>query len=220
MPARIPMPARIAAGGDGEDHWRLFIAVPVTGPVAGALQAWMAAARRQRPGLKWVRPGDLHITLRFLGNRPVASIPSLVAAGARAAREAAPLDVAVRGVGGFPAAGRARTLWAGVGEGAAALAALAASLETQLLAVAPDLDPVQQPFQAHITLARVRGGWIDLDRWPHAAAVRQQDWGRLPVRAMVLFRSQLHPGGPVYTPLHRWPLGEAAAGLDEPPAPR
>lgn len=226
QPGEVPVGANAAAAGfkvtagagpAGESRWRLFIAVPVVGPVAGALQAWMAGGRRQRPGLKWVRPGDLHITLRFLGERPVATIPALVAAGARVARASAPLDLEVRGVGGFPAADRARTVWAGVDRGAAGLAALAAGLETELLAVVPGLDPASLPFRAHITLARVRGGWIDLNGWPHAAAVRQRLWGRLPVTAMVLFRSELRPGGPVYTALHSWPLGKGVEdSLDEP----
>ena len=198
-------------------RWRLFVAVPVAGAVAQALATWIARGRHQRPGLKWVRAQDLHITLRFLGERPVDGIPDLVAAGARAARAAAPMELEVRGVGGFPTAGRARTVWAGVGRGAAALAALAADLERELLAAAPDLQPAGQPFRAHITLARVRGGWIDLDGWPHAAAARHRLWGRLPATEMVLFRSELRPGGPVYTALHRWPLGEAAGpSLDGP----
>ncbi|ADU51176.1 2'-5' RNA ligase [Thermaerobacter marianensis DSM 12885] len=198
--------APATAGGDGE-RWRLFIAVPVTGPAAGTLQAWMAAGRRQRPGLKWVEPHHLHVTLRFLGERPAAEVPALVAAGARVAGAAAPVEAEIRGVGGFPDIGRARTVWAGVAAGAAELAGMAAGLERELLAVAPDLDPVTQPFRAHVTLARVRGGWIDLTAWPHAAGARDRVWGRLVVREMVLFRSQLRPGGPVYTPLHRWGLG-------------
>ncbi|QBS37878.1 RNA 2',3'-cyclic phosphodiesterase [Thermaerobacter sp. FW80] len=194
-------------GAASDERWRLFIAVPVTGTAAGALRAWMAVGRRERPGLKWVEPDHLHITLRFLGERPAAEMPALVAAGARVAGAAAPVEVEVRGVGGFPSAERTRTLWAGVATGATELAGMAAGLEHELLAVAPDLDPLSHPFTAHVTLARVRASWIDLTRWPHAVAARERLWGRLPVRELVLFRSRLRPGGPVYTPLHRWRLG-------------
>ena len=59
----------------------------------------------------------------------------------------------------------------------------------------------------HLTLGRVK----DRRRCPTvqevAAAVKDQDFGRVEVDSMVLMRSELHPTGAVYTPLRRLPLG-------------
>ena len=197
-----------------EERWRLFFAVPVTGPAAAALRDWMAEGRRLRPDLKWVEPRHLHLTLRFLGERPAGEVPGLGAVAAEVAARSAPFAVELRGIGGFPSAERARTLWAGAATGSRELAAVAAELEAALLASVPGLEPAHRPFRAHVTLARARSGWVDAGRWPHAAGARQRRWGVLDVEELVLYRSHLLPGGPVYTALDRWRLGggDRAAG--------
>jgi 2'-5' RNA ligase len=67
----------------------------------------------------------------------------------------APIPLAIGGAGAFPSAARPRTLWLGVTEGAASLAALAERLDG---ALSSDGWPSQaRPFRAHLTLARADG---------------------------------------------------------------
>lgn len=203
-----------------EERWRLFVGVPVEGPAAAALRDWVAAGRRQQPGLKWVEPHNLHLTLRFLGERPPADVLRIGDAVATVTDRWEPLPVVLRGLGAFPSLRRARTVWAGVGEGEPRLAELAGCIEAVLVGALPDLKPVDHPFRGHVTLARVRSGWLDATGWPHLVEARERVWGTLHVGDVVLYRSRLRPAGPVYTPVHRWTLSaRGPGGTPHRPAP-
>lgn len=192
-----------------ETRLRLFVGVPLAAPVSGRLARWLAAGRQERPDLKWVEPRNLHLTLRFLGERPAGELDLIRAAVSAVARERRAFSIVVRGVGGFPSLARARVVWAGVDAGEGELAGLARDLEGSLLAALPALRPADHAFRAHITLARTREGYVDGERWAHVSAARDRLWGTMDVEEVVLYRSQLRPGGPVYTPLERWRLAPA-----------
>ena len=157
----------------------------------------------------WVAEANLHVTLKFIGDVDEARVPGLVAAMRGAASQTAAFDVAVRGLGCFPDAGRPRVIWAGL-EGAGGLAALAARVDAALAALG--IPRESRPFAAHVTLGRVRG--------PRAnpalagALAGRGDFGRLPVTSLSVMRSDLHPGGARYTELARVSLAGAASPVE------
>ena len=78
-------------------------------------------------------------------------------------------------------------------------------------AVAPlGFPPELREFKAHLTLGRVRGA--ARGEW-RAALLKTGELarGEFEVREYVLFQSRLSPGGSVYTPMERFPLGARAA---------
>jgi 2'-5' RNA ligase len=105
--------------------------------------------------VRWVRLDGLHLTLRFLG----PTLEDRVALARDAVREAAaaarPISVTLGGAGTFPASGRPRALWLGVGEGGDALANLAAIVDRSL--VDRGWAAETRPYRAHLTLARADG---------------------------------------------------------------
>lgn len=202
------LPGRLGGRSHVKDDasLRLFVGVPLAAPVSTRLVRWMAGGRQERPQLKWVEPQNLHLTLRFLGERPAGDVDVIRAAVGRVLNGRRAFTIAVQGVGGFPSLERARTVWAGVGSGTGELAELARVLERALLDSLPGLPPAEHAFRAHITLARARTGYVDGTRWTYVAAARDRLWGTMEVDRVVLYRSQLYPGGPVYTPLATWRL--------------
>lgn len=151
--------------------------------------------------------GNLHVTLKFLGQIDDARVPAIADAIGSAASRTAPFDVAVRGLGAFPNASRPRVVWAGLG-GARALGAVADEVDGALAALG--LPRESRPFAAHVTLGRVR----EPRRNPALAEAlaRPADFGRLPVTRVSLMRSDLHPGGARYTEL----AGVLLAGAPSP----
>jgi RNA 2',3'-cyclic 3'-phosphodiesterase len=142
---------------------RLFVAVPL-GEEARASVARLveevqasaeAAARDKRSPVRWVRMDGLHVTLRFLGPTPEERIGELSAIVDDAAASVAPFLVSIRGSGAFPSARRPRTLWLGIDDGAAALAALARRFDDLLTKAGWPTD--DRPVRAHLTLARADG---------------------------------------------------------------
>jgi 2'-5' RNA ligase len=105
--------------------------------------------------VRWVRLDGLHLTLRFLG----PTLEDRVALARDAVREAAaaarPIFVTLGGAGTFPASGRPRALWLGVGEGGDALANLAATVDRSL--VDRGWPAETRAYRAHLTLARADG---------------------------------------------------------------
>ena len=183
---------------------RAFIAIDLPAEVKQALGdvAAALAAGVPRGAVRWVRPEQIHLTLRFLGDTPIDRLPALAAALDDVAGRHSPFVLRLTTTGCFPNARRPRVVWVGLGGEAAALAALVAGLNTALGALG--LPPEDKPFRAHLTLGRVKD----------ERAAQEIDWSaavpalNVPVAAIRLIESQLRPDGPVYTVRHTSQLGE------------
>ena len=194
---------------------RVFIAVACPAALAAALDG----VARRLPAARWraVAPEARHMTLRFLGEQPSDLVDAAGRALAEVCRRTPAFTVQIRGVGAFPSARRPEVVWAGGGQEAERLSALAAALERDL--VAAGIPPESRPFRAHITLARRRpGAAVALaaeDAAGLTAQYAQAPLGLLAVRAVTLFRSELHPAGARYTVVQQVAL--APVGVDQVP---
>ncbi len=151
-------------GGDpyaGIPGRRLFVGVALPESAAAQIRDVVASVRAMplpdgARDVRWVRLDGLHLTLRFLGPTPEARLgPTVEAVEAVAAKAAGPIAIELAGSGTFPSARRPRALWIGVTAGVDRLTALAAEVETAL--VAAGWPPDDRPFRAHLTLARSDG---------------------------------------------------------------
>lgn len=105
------------------------------------------------PGVAWMNPRRMHLTLRFLGwtNRERLSCldPYLKAA----AKACPPIDATVSGLGTFPptAVEKARVLWGGITLPRAAKTLQAAC---EKMAIECGFPPERRAFAPHLTLGR------------------------------------------------------------------
>ena len=78
----------------------------LAGPTRDRLAALVERLRPLLPGVRWVRPEGLHLTLRFLGGRRPSALALVgAAASAPAARACPPADVRLAGSSAcFPSA--------------------------------------------------------------------------------------------------------------------
>jgi 2'-5' RNA ligase len=185
---------------------RLFLAVPLPKEIADRAAACLPPAL---PALRPVRPELMHVTLAFLGWVPDDRLPDAIeAAGAAAAGKTA-FDLSFDYAGRFPATGRPRAVWLGVGAGKDELHRLAADVGRELRARSFALE--DRPFSPHLTLARVRVDASGPESRTVAAAFDALAVPALPVRAdrIAVVESRLSPKGPTYTT-------RAEAGLARP----
>ncbi len=165
------------------------------------MRARLAAAierlRRVAPDVAWVAPGNLHLTLKFLGQVAPARLDASAAALEGTVRGAAAFDAAVVGLGAFPTVTRPRVIWAGVSEGAPALSGVAARVDAALAALG--FPPEARPFSPHVTLGRVRVAGHAPRLADLLGAAAYQDFGRMRVERVVLMESRLSRGGPRYS---------------------
>ncbi|MET0413006.1 MAG: RNA 2',3'-cyclic phosphodiesterase, partial [Polyangiaceae bacterium] len=103
--------------------------------------------------VRWVTPGDFHLTLRFIGVVPSSTLPAHERALARSLSGAAPVSARVERVLGFPSMERARTLVLGLNDPGQQLAAMLRRLEHELALLGIAAEP--RPLVPHVTLARV-----------------------------------------------------------------
>lgn len=178
---------------------RLFVAVDLPEPIKDQIEALRAVI----PGATWVKRPAYHLTLRFLGDGIAeARLGEIKAALARV--EAPPFELALRGVGRFPAPGRrpARVLWAGV-QAPPALDALYRGVSATLNPIGFPSDG--QPFNPHITLARLRQ---PVEREVERFLTQHEGVVSAPfaVSEFILYASELTPQGPIYTIQASFPL--------------
>jgi 2'-5' RNA ligase len=154
------------------------------------------------PDVRVIPPENLHLTLKFLGNFPEAELPRLVRAVLPRVIKTKPFEIEIGGLGAFPSARAARVVWVGVMEGGAPLARLARQLESATSRVGVDRE--RRPYRGHLTLARLR-----TPARVHLDELGDTGHAPVPVREVVLYRSDLSSSGARYTALARFPLGEA-----------
>ncbi|RME25966.1 MAG: RNA 2',3'-cyclic phosphodiesterase [Deltaproteobacteria bacterium] len=180
---------------------RAFIAVHLPGKLLDRVAELRAALEphQGRARIKWVRPGNMHITLKFLGEIATASVEPLGRALRKELGAVRPFDIELAGCGSFPPRGRPRVLWVGVREGAERLKELAERVEDACAGLGFARE--SRPFRAHLTLARVKDS-RGIERLTRA--MEQQAGfvaGRCRCDVVYLIKSELRPEGPRYTVL-------------------
>lgn len=173
------------------------MAVEVGEPVASRAFACQKELQGTGAGVKWVDPRQYHVTLKFLGDVQEALLPRIEAALGRAALGQGPFDLEFGGIGAFPRVQSPSVIWAGCGSGAETLANLAARVEAEMAAIG--FAPEPRPFSPHLTLGRAR------ERGPApalTAAIKRSassQFGKITVDRILLMKSVLTPGGPIYS---------------------
>lgn len=187
---------------------RCFAALE-TGPAARAALGECIASLRPLGGrVSWMRPENLHLTLRFLGEVTPKQASAYADSLRPLASALAPLELVAEGLGAFPSLRRPSVLWAGVRAVSGDLTAVQRAAEA--CAVAIGLSPESKPFHPHLTLGRVRdphGLASLLAAFAELVAASPGFGGAFPAPAVALFQSELKPGGAVYTRLEEMPLG-------------
>lgn len=139
-------------------------------------------------GVRWTRGANLHLTMRFLGDRvPATTIPMLAAALDKIASITEPFPLVARGTGAFPDLARPRVIW--IGLGGEPLIRLADRVESAVRDCG--FPPGDRPFVPHLTIGRVRDrrGWVGIRDALAIAADR--NFGCSLIDSMILYRSIL-----------------------------
>jgi len=180
---------------------RAFVAVFPPPEVRAAL----ARAARGLPVTGKIRltpPANVHLTLKFLGDVPREDLAGVAEALESLRERHEPFEAGISGFGAFPSPKKARVLWAGVGEGADGLRALARDVEESLEPLGFGREG--RAYVPHLTLGRARGRPAALEV-PEATPPVPG----FHVRAVELVESVLGGAGARYSTLAAYPLSES-----------
>lgn len=184
------------------DVVRAFLAFEIPTSVRSRLADIQQVWRRELPRARWTRPQGWHLTLKFLGEVDPPVLEALTAELVPALAGLPTVAVRLGGTGFFPTPSRPRVAW--VGGSAPGAEAVVQAVETAAETIG--LEREIRPWAIHLTQARLK------QRWPKPAVESYLDRGKdlvfepFDCREVVLFKSDLQPGGAVYTALERMPL--------------
>jgi RNA 2',3'-cyclic 3'-phosphodiesterase len=197
---------------------RLFVAVDPPAQVREELAEWAREAtadwaswavrrpRRPRRPPRLLKPETMHLTLCFLGSRPVGEISALGTALSLCAEEVGELSV---GAPLWLPPRRPHALAVEVRERSGALAALQAGVRSALEG-ASAWEPERRRFRPHVTLVRLRDGTAPGGEAGRPLLPPTPKLSFTP-EALVLYRSLPAAGGTTYEPLATRELGAAGA---------
>jgi len=185
---------------------RTFLAIEIPKEILDQFERVQYRLGRSMTGvIRWAKPGSIHLTLKFFGNITERDIRNITDALQAKAPALASAPVAIGTLGVFPNLTRPRVLWVGMTEGVKELTALQAEVETAL--EAQGFTREERPFRPHLTIGRMKADrridGLDKAIEDHKGFAA----GTFTATEMVLFRSDLKPTGPVYTPLAKFKLG-------------
>jgi RNA 2',3'-cyclic 3'-phosphodiesterase len=193
---------------------RIFIALDLDDAIRERIDRFLEGVRGFAPDARWVLPESLHITLKFIGEKPAETIDDIKRA--LAGVDLARFDLSLKGYGFFPTEKSARVFWVGI-ESGPELGALAKSVDRMTSALG--IPKEDRPFSPHLTLARTGGNsgapdWRKGDRpirnfqalLEKLSRLPAPEFGTMTAREFFLYQSQLMRGGSRYTKLERFAL--------------
>jgi 2'-5' RNA ligase len=166
------------------------------GELAGGLKKGLA-------GASWVRPENIHLTLKFLGELSPARAEEVAEVLKGAAEGLESFTLTASGVKGFPNLTRPRVLWVGIEE-SEALLSLYEEIEQTLSYIG--IEKETRPFKAHLTLCRVRSAHESGAIGASARGPGSDINVEFSVDSFELFKSVLKPGGAVHSTINSIPL--------------
>lgn len=185
---------------------RAFIAIEISEGIRKKLALLQERLKKGATFLpltaSWVKPENIHITLKFLGKTEEDKIKKIVGEIKEALKGIESFRINFQGLGVFPNERQPRVLWVGIKEGERELREIQQRLEMRLAGLGFPAE--ERGFHPHLTLARIKSvkesaGFMKI------VSEHQQlsNLGECFASEVVLFRSDLHPDGAVYTPLEK-----------------
>ena len=152
------------------------------------------------PEVRWVRAANLHLTLRFLGDIEQNDVPVLEDHIKQNIVGLQPFPIKLAGLGCFPNMRRPRVVWIGVDGTMNSLQTLAECVEKSCMEVGYGKGDKQ--FSAHLTIGRIKEprGLEPLIKCLETTEFISSDFI---VEQVIIFKSDLSPRGPTYTPLKK-----------------
>lgn len=186
---------------------RLFVALEIPSDVRENLAAFLEDLRGWCEPLgdnrvRGVRPENLHVTLKFIGEVAAARLNAIRNA-LSAVHALAPLELRFRGLGFFPDAKHPTTLWTGL-EAPAKLIELAGDIDRAL--ETQGIPREKHAFVPHLTLARFATPVLQEKLRAAIQKNAAREFGSFQAREFHLIESKLKPAGPEYTSFATFPL--------------
>ncbi len=178
---------------------RTFIAIEIPGNIISKIRELQEGIKKYSFKIRWVRPENIHLTLKFLGDIEAVNIDEIAEAISKTVKGYTSISLKAKGIGVFPGIKRPRVLWVGLTDQSESLVRLQKTLDENLQALGFPRE--KRPFRGHLTMGRIKDN-IDVKKFGDALmAFRDFETETFTASQLVLYKSELKPSGAVYTEL-------------------
>ena len=185
---------------------RTFIAINVPPAVLDTITRIQTQYKSLGLHASWVKPGNIHLTLKFLGDTDPDRISGIQYTLTETLASFACFQLSLDSAGVFPDTNNPRVLWLGLKDEEGVLKTLQADIEKALESIGFPRE--QRPFLPHVTLVRIKSPKGKKKLKEELDAVNPKGISTHPfdVGEIHLYESQLTPKGSIYTLLANFKL--------------
>src|SRR5262249_27662782 len=183
---------------------RTFICIDIPGSIKTRIEDLQRGLKQIDAPVSWVKPSNIHLTLKFLGAVEEGRIARVCEAASRAAQSTGPIAITIAGAGCFPSARSPRVLSIGLKEIPADLKTLYDAMEKEIADCGFSRE--RRRLGPHLSIGRLRSQHNG--RLLSEALVSTGfEPESFEAREIIVMRSNLNPKGSIYPPLAVLPLG-------------
>ena len=183
-----------------EETLRTFIAFPIGESLIEKIGSLQGELKPLKLDAKFTDPKKTHLTLKFLGDTPNASLEKIQNAVRETVKRHTSFPISIDTFGAFPNFRAPRVLWVGSQEGSKEGEALSEELNEALASFG--FEKEEKKFKPHLTLARLRS----LKNEKRLAEFTENytlPWKEtLNCHTLIHFKSTLSQNGALYEPLY------------------
>jgi RNA 2',3'-cyclic 3'-phosphodiesterase len=193
---------------------RAFIAVDLSPEILSRIRDVSENIRNRMNDLpvRWVPVENIHLTLKFLGDVSVSNLEILQKVFREVVASHAACEISVGGLGAYPKINQPRVIWVGL-EAPQELLSLQTDIEIESEKLGYPRE--ERCFSPHLTIGRVPRNGLAQDIARLVRVLEESKVGFLGatrINNVNLYRSDLRPGGAVYTSLYSASLLQNHAG--------
>lgn len=181
---------------------RTFIAIELPVEIKTRLCKLQEQLKTSQADVKWVEPGNIHLTLKFLGEIDGEKMEKVTSILEDIAKGKSPFKIRIYTLGAFPKVNLPRVIWVGIDKGDNEVKEITRELEERIAKLG--IPGEDRPFSSHITIGRTKST-LNRERLVEDLKTAQQGFGQenleFSVTKITLFKSTLTPEGPIYETL-------------------
>ena len=186
---------------------RAFIAIEIPDEIRKKIGDLQSILKGMGGRISWTKPGNIHLTLKFLGDTDEGLIDDIAEELKQAVKPINQFQINVKELGTFPNFRQPRVIWVGAKSEKDQLIELAKNIETRMEILGFKRE--KRKYSGHLTLGRVK----DVKSIPPVIDRLQQNEDfyavSFTVKEIFLIKSELHSAGAIYTPLKKVVLSKS-----------
>ncbi len=184
---------------------RSFIAVDIPNDIKDKIAEIQMELQPILPKVSWVKPSNIHLTLKFLGDVASNQIPSIEDAIRHVVKDQQPFNMKIGSIDAFKNFSQPKVLWFDIATDPTPIVRLTENLNSSLNRFSSPKE--SRKFIPHLTIARMRNH-ISLTKFAsHFDAYNEINHVPIYVKQIVLMKSQLTSEGAIYTKLQTVQFG-------------